>query len=425
MHSRLIKFLPVAAAVLGLAACGGGDDGDGGGATPTPTPTPPAATSKFTQNATWKVVLPATGQSVCYDFDAKAEAACTGTAWDVKLVSGGRSANLYTNSGASGTGAGGAFGSPFAHTWTDLLKWNDALIDPTGGAIPATLYAADTAKSVFSGSNEIQAAAFEYNLTGTHQLAPNFRVFLLTTNSASADITGAAGPVFALQVTGYYGGPTGTASGWPSFRWVNLANSAVVNTASVDATGGWVYYDLASKAVSTEAGTWHIAFNRYNVKLNGGTSGRGTVAGFLSKTPAGFYAADGKTPVAAKFNSTSNLADTLPDLVGAPTGPTAAAGWVKDDIGSQLTPAYTGTYPNAMNFGWYSYYPTEAAAAPAGLGQHQLKANPEAGSLIKSGEGTSYARMHLTNIAYAAATPAYAGAQTWTFEFGIQPAGAR
>ena len=94
MHSRLIKFLPVAAAVLGLAACGGGDDGDGGGATPTPTPTPPAATSKFTQNATWKVVLPATGQSVCYDFDAKAEAACTGTAWDVKLVSGGRSANL-------------------------------------------------------------------------------------------------------------------------------------------------------------------------------------------------------------------------------------------------------------------------------------------------------------------------------------------
>ena len=101
------------------------------------------------------------------------------------------------------------------------------------------------------------------------------------------------------------------------------------------------------------------------------------------------------------------------------------AGWVKDDIGSQLTPAYTGTYPNAMNFGWYTYYPTDAAAAPVGLGQHQLKANPDAATLVKSGEGNSYARMHLTNIAYASATPAYAGAQTWTFEFGIQPAGAR
>ena len=216
MHVRLIKFLPAAVAALGLAACGGGDDGDDSGGV-TPTPTPPVATSKFTQNATWNVALPATGQSVCYDFDAKAEAACTGSAWDIKLVSGGRSANIYTNSGASGTGAGGAFGSPFAHTWTDLLKWNDALIDPAGGAIPATLYAADSAKSVFNGSNEIQAAAFEYNLTNNHQLSPNFRVFLVTTNSASTDITGASAPAFALQMTGYYGGPTGTASGWPSW----------------------------------------------------------------------------------------------------------------------------------------------------------------------------------------------------------------
>ena len=424
MHFRLIKFLPAAMVVAGLAACGGsGDDGDGD-VTP-PTPTPPANASKFTQNATWNVVLPATGQSVCYDFDAKAEAACTGNAWDIKLVSGGRSANIYTNRGASGAGAGGAFGGPFTHTWADLLKWNDALVDPTAGAIPATLYAADTAKSVFSGSNEIQAAAFEYNLTNNHQLSPNFRVFVITTNSASTDITGAAGPAFALQMTGYYGGPTGTASGWPSFRWVNLANPAVVNTASVDATSGWVYYDLVNKAVTTEAGTWQIAFNRYNVKLNGGSSGAGTVAGFVSKTPAGFYAADGKTPVVAKFTSTTNLQDTLPDLVGAQTGPTAVAGWVKDDIGSQLTPAYTGTYPNAMNFGWYTYYPTDAAAAPVGLGQHQLKANPDAATLVKSGEGNSYARMHLTNIAYASATPAYAGTQTWTFEFGIQPAGAR
>ncbi len=418
---KFLKYVPVAVAVLGLAACGGGGSGDGGEVTPPPPPPPDSA---FTQTATWTVALPGAGQSVCYDFDAKTESACAGGTWDIKLVSGGRSAEIFTNSGPSGSGKGGAFGSPFAHTWTELLKWKDALIDPVGGAIPATLYAADTAKGVFSGTNEIQAGAFEYDLTGTHQMHPNFRVFLVATNSASTDITGAAGAVFGLQMTGYYGGPTGTASGWPTFRWVDMANTAVVNTASVNATQGWVYYDLANKAVTTEAGSWQIAFNRYNVKLNGGTSGSATVGGFLSKTPEGFYGADG-APVLAKFNATTNLADTLADLTGPQTGPTSAAAWVKDSIGSQLTPAYTGSYPNAMDFGWYSYYPTNAAGAPVGLSQHQLGANTEAAALVKSGEGNSYARMRLTNIAYAPATPVYAGAQTWTFEFGIQPAAAR
>ena len=415
-YTTSCKTLFTVIAAAALAACGGGGDG---GDTPV---TPSTPTNKFTQSATWTFTLPATGQSICYDFDAKAQVAgCSGTAWDVKLVSSGRSADLFTNSGPSGSGTGGAFGSPFTHTWSDLKKWNDALTDPTGGAIPATLYTADTAKSAFTGNNDVQSAAFEYDLTGTHQMHPNFRVFLVTTNSASADISGAAGAVYALQLTGYYGGATGTTSGWPSFRWVNLASPGNVLSDSVDATGGWVYYDLANKAKTTESGNWQIAFNRYNVKINGGASGKGTAAAFLSKTPNGFYGADGK-PVVAKFTTASNLNDTLADLTGAQTGPKTASAWVKDSVGSQLSPAYTGTYPNALNFGWYSYFPTDAAAAAVGLGQHQLKANPEAATLIKSGEGKSYARMHLASVNYAAATPAYAGAQTWTIEFDIQPA---
>lgn len=417
-HQTPLHCLCTAIAIAALTACGGGGGSDDGGVTPKP---PPSA-NKFTQTATWKVTLPPSGQSICYDFDAKAEVPCSGKVWDLKLVGGGRSAELFTNSGPSGEGAGGAFGSPLVHTWSELQKWNDALIDPTSGAIPANLYTADTAKSVFTGSNGIQSAAFEYALLGSPQLHPNFRVFLLTTNSSSTDISGAAGAVYALQVTGYYGGPTGATSGWPSFRWINLAAPAAPRTATVDASGGWVYYDLESGSTSTETGTWHIAFNRYNFKLNGGSSGSGTVAGFLSKTPAGFYSADGITPVKEKFAATTNLIDTLPDLTGTLTGPTSTSQWIKDSIGSALQPNYTGTYPNAMNFGWYSYYPTAAAAAPVGLTQHQLKANPEAATLIKSGEGNSYARMRLSDITYAPATPAYTGAQTWTFEFGIQPA---
>lgn len=418
------KFLATAVAIAALAACGGGGGGDS--STPTPTPEPSKPVSKFTKTGVkWTFDLPATG-SLCYDFDAGAQTAdCTGTAWDVKVVSGGRTASLYTNSGPSGTGTGAALGTPFTYTWTKLKEYLDATVDPDSKAtVPSAAWIADNASGVFSGSNAIQTAAFEYDLNGTHQLSPNFRVFLVTTNSASTDITGAAGKVFALQVTGYYGGPSGTASGWPSLRWVDTANPGNVLTTPVggiDATGGWVYYDLDGNKVTTESGNWHIAFNRYNVKLNGGSSGSGTVAGFLSKTPTGFYGTDGK-PVTAKFNAASNPADTLADLTGAQTGPAQATAWVKDKTGSQLSPAYTGAYPAALNYGWYSYFPTDAAGVSAGVSQHMLKANPEAATLVRSGTGNSYARMHLTEIKYATATPAYSGKQTWTIEFDVQPA---
>lgn len=424
MHSNSLKTLATVLAAAALAACGGG----GGDDSPTTPTTPTPSTNKFTKTGVkWTFELPATG-SLCYDIDTQAQTAdCTGAAWDVKVVSSGRTAALFTNSGPSspdGSGKGAALGTPFTYTWTQLKTYLDATVDPASNqAVPSQAWIADSASGVFTGSNAIQTAAFEYDLNGTHQLSPNFRVFLVTTNSTSTDITGAAGKVYALQFTGYYGGATGTASGWPSFRWVDTASPGNVLSDSVDASAGWVYYDLATKTKSASASsTWQIAFNRYAVKLNGGSSGTGTVAGFLSKTPAGFYAADGKTPITAKFNATSNVNDTLADLTGAQTGPAAVNAWVKDSSGSQLSPTYTGTYPAALNYGWFSYYPTDAAAAPAGLGQHQLKANPEAATLIRSSTGNSYARMHLTNIQYATATPAYTGKQTWTVEFDIQPA---
>ncbi len=428
MNTHSIKYLLAALAVASLAACGGGGDNT---VTPPTTVIPPVietpAASKFTQTTTWTVTLPASGSSVCYDFNAKAEVAgCTGAAWDVKLKSGGRTADFSTNSGASGTGTGGAFGSPFTHTWANLLTWKDALLDPASStAVPATAYVADAAKNVFSGTNGIQSSAFEYDLNGTHQLHPNFRVFLIASDSTLASATGTVAlPVFALQVTGYYGGAGGTTSGYPAFRWIDRTDATqTVKTAQVDASKGWVYYNLAGNSVSTAAGTWHIAFNRYNIMLNGAVWGYGGKAGgFVGATPAGFYAADGTTPVTAKFNATTNLNDTLPTLVGTLAGPATANAWVKDAIGSQLAPTYTGVYPAALNYGWYTYYPTDAAALPAGLTQHQLKANADNATLIKSGEGTSYARMRVTSITYAPATPAYNGTQTWTIEFGVQPA---
>ncbi len=410
------------ALTLLLAACGGG----GGGGDETP---PPDGDNQFTESGAWTFALPAAGGEVCYDFDAAAEVAgCTGSAWDLKVRSGGRSATLWTNSGTSsadGSGKGGAFAGPLDHTWDELKAWQNGTTDPvSGNTIPANVFFADSVDSVFTGSNSIQSAAFEYGVTGAagdHSLYPNFRVFLITSDSDSADAVGTpASPVYALQVTGYYGGATGTASGHPSFRWVDRAAPGTVHEASVDASAGWVYYDLAARAVSSESGTWHIAFNRYHIKLNGGESGSGDVAGFVGKTPDGFYAADG-TPVAAKFTATTNPADTLAALTAADIAvPGDADDWKTDSTSSPLNPAYTGAYPQPMNFGWYTYYPT-SAVAPAGLSQHMLSANPDQAALIRTGEGSGYARLRLASITYAAATPPYTGQQTWTVEYDLQP----
>ena len=109
--TSIYKFLITAVAAAALAACGGGGGGDSTTVTPVD-PTPPTTpTSKFTKTGVkWTFDLPASG-SLCYDFDAAAQTTdCSGTAWDVKVVSGGRTASLYTNSGPSGTGQGAAQG---------------------------------------------------------------------------------------------------------------------------------------------------------------------------------------------------------------------------------------------------------------------------------------------------------------------------
>ncbi len=415
-----LRALSVLMAASVLAACGGG----GGEATPPPPP-PPA--SSFTQSGSWTFNLPASGTALCYDFDTQAEVAgCAGNDWDLRVLSSGLTATLWTNSGTSGTGDGAAVGGPFEHTWTDLATWQNGTTDPVNGALPPAAFLQDSVSSVFTGSNSIQSAAFEYAVTGgpaDHSLYPNYRVFLITTNNAVASNVGTAGsPVFALQVTGYYGGATGTTSGYPSFRWVDRADPATVRTATVNASAGWVYYDLVNGAEVGEADAWQIAFNRYSTKLNGGASGSGTVGGFRGKTPAGFYDGTG-APIASRFTATTNTADTLADLTAGDIAvPANANAWVRDATTSPLNPTYRGTYPNALDYGWLSYFPTAAAAQAAGMPAvaHVIRANDERGTIVRSGEGNSYARIRLSSIAYADPN-VNSSQQTWTFQFDVQP----
>jgi hypothetical protein len=403
------------AVTLLLSACGGSEDAAvAPGPTPSPTPTPaPAPVSSFTKNATWDLAFDAKGGEQCFDIDTQKAADCTGETWDFKAKSDGRGiASFFSNSGTSGAGKGGALSSPFDSKWADLKKWLNAMTDPINGALDNNSYIKDYAEGVFAGTNGIKSAAFEYDLAGDHKLSPNFNVFVITDDS-----TNPAAKKFALQVTGYYGGKGGAESGFPSIRWVDRSTNNESN-ATIDARNGWAYFDLEKNALSTETGSWHIAFNRNSMKLNSSLAAK-PLGGFVAAMPDGFYTADGKV-IAAKFTDVKNLEQTRVLLTTADVVPTKPKKWLSDKNASPLSPAAKGNYP-VLDYGWYTYYGEATVATKAGLAAaHMIKANPEVATMIRSAEGNSYARVHLTDIKYADPSNA-TSTKTWKIEFDIQP----
>lgn len=79
------------------------------------------------------------------------------------------------------------------------------------------------------------------------------------------------------------------------------------------------------------------------------------------------------------------------------------------------------TPERSLDFGWYVEYPdarqADATGLPARLGLRRAMSNR--GALVRSGEGNSFARFHLSRIDYQ--DPADTGSpQTWTFDFDCQ-----
>ncbi|MGO2135872.1 MAG: HmuY family protein [Marinobacter sp.] len=149
------------------------------------------------------------GGNACYDFDTGATVDCaTSDAWDVLIGFSGRDWYLKTNSGPSGSGEGGALG-PI--DWAELSTYTSATIDSNGDSL-ARAYSPDTTGGLFTDKGW-----YEYNLQGAHKLWPNFRVYLIDSDSEDA-----AAPVYAVQVINYYG--IDGNSGQPEIRWkkVNL-----------------------------------------------------------------------------------------------------------------------------------------------------------------------------------------------------------
>lgn len=395
------RLAPVAVAAL-LTACAGGGNGNTDGATTDPDE--PTTASFSSEPVLWQFVEPAEGSALCFDFDLAAAVDCSdGSGWDLRFDG---NLQLWSNGGVSGVGSGAAFG---LLSWTELLGWTQATLDPVSGEDVSAHYFEDSASSIFSS-----AGWYAYNLTGSHQLHPNYRVYLI--NSAPGDRSARE---YALQVVGYYGGSGGTSSGYPSLRWVDRSAPDSLHELTVDASSDqrWVYLSLQTgeilaldDASAAESSAWDIALRRYEIKLNGGSSGPGGTGGYLGATPEGLYDADG-LPITEAFLAITPE-DTLylltDDGLSEPATPYA---WVSDSVSSVLNPGYSGTYPQPLDYGWYTYYPST----------HFIDANVDAGALLRGDGGESYARFHVGAIDYA--DPADASSQrSWTLEFNVQAA---
>ncbi|WP_314885009.1 HmuY family protein [Psychrobacter immobilis] len=411
--TKLVLLFSGSILALSMTGCGGGGDGSSSGNTGNGDnggTTPPVSSASFSETATWQVTNLAPNTATCYDFDAKAESSCAEGKWDIKFDNQARSVKLWSNSGDSGDGKGGVFG---LIDWSDLSRYSNATQDP------------DTSRDITMHYNEDRSGGifdtqpwFEYNLKDNHQLYPNNRVYLVTTDNSNAMTDSSVQqPIYAMQITNYYNN-AGT-SGYPTLRWIDTALPNKVQTQTIDASNNdnWVYFDLTTGQSSADKNsTWQIGFKRNSVILNGGDSAIGTnkgkVGGFLSKTPIGYYDDKGE-PIVSKF-ITDGSAATLTDLTNTAVydKPISARSWVIDSKGSDLNPAYTGNFPN-LDFGWYTYN---------GM-THQLNAkavDSAQGALIRSAEGNSYARVRLDKINYPDSSATTA--TSWEFKIDIQPA---
>ncbi|PIE41674.1 MAG: hypothetical protein CSA49_02250 [Gammaproteobacteria bacterium] len=166
----------------------------------------PSGSASFTQTATFNAVLPPAGGEVCFDFDTDTQLDCANDQWDLKLDVAGRDWNLWTNSGVSGSGSGGAFGPLDTATANTYTSGTHA---PTGELI-VFLYQVDKSAGVFE-----ESSWYAYNLQGGHKLWPNFRTYIIDTDNDDE-----ASVKYKFQITDYYS--EGGASGHVSIRHLKV-----------------------------------------------------------------------------------------------------------------------------------------------------------------------------------------------------------
>ena len=147
---------------------------------------------------------------LCLDLDLTSghQVACDSADWDLmyEVNAAARSTNIWTNGGVYGTGKGAAHGTLTA---TELAAYTSAT-DMNGQDI-SRLYTTDTSGNIFSDQLWY---AYGLSQSDPHRLSPNFRTYLVDTDSSSA-----SAPKYALQITNYY---SLGASGSPEIRFAQI-----------------------------------------------------------------------------------------------------------------------------------------------------------------------------------------------------------
>lgn len=398
MNTPLTLSLTLATA-LALVGCGGSsssDSEDNGN---------DAVVQGFTAKAQW-AITPVAGSSTCFDFDGNAEADCAGNTWDMKLSlgTGARdSAKFYTNSGPVATGKGGALGDIFTHSWATLEKFKGGTTDDKGEALLSPMFSTDSMANGFS--DDTPYGAFAY---ADQKIHSKYSVYLVTSDHSQA-FDAASDHIYAVQLVDYYGGATGSVSGYPKVRYVKLSDSGTVQEKQVNASKAWTYLNLETGAEVGKTDVWHLGFSRYNIITNSGASGEGKVGSFLAQKAAGFYTAEGDVDTSKLTDDTlrNSAKALLTDSSGWST-PASASKWVKDSLVSPLSPAYQGDLNTGFDYGFYLYTAMNASH-PAGM--HKFVAKPENAVLLRSGEGDTYARVHLSSLVDG----------LYTFDFDVAP----
>ncbi len=177
----------------------------------------------------------------------------------------------------------------------------------------------------------------------------------------------------------------------------NLGNN---NTIQLDATAGgsraeasdpankYTYFDLDLGAVieltdvEAEANSvWDIAFKRTKTKINGGASGPGNVTAALAEAQDSFYDNENSAIVNTFVNATKDTEKSVFD------GFTDSSALVfETDVN---TPKIDGTLSGDETWALYN------------LADNTVSAQPTAWHIIKSADGSSYAKFHVTDIVQA------------------------
>jgi len=167
-----------------------------------------AGTSQFAgDEETFSVEFGEDETLVCLDFDTVQSMDCAADGWELQyeVDLSARAINLWTNGGVFGTGNGAVFGAIDAEA---LAGYTSATVINTANI--ASHYSQDSSTGLFA-----EQSWYAYNLGGNHKLWPNFRTYVVNTDSSTEGST-----QFALQVSNYYSLED---SGSPELRFIELA----------------------------------------------------------------------------------------------------------------------------------------------------------------------------------------------------------